>query len=65
MPNLEQKVYEVGAVTSPNGEVNGRIALVTAAGAPLPGSQLPALPTSNGQYGLQVTGGVYTWTAVT
>lgn len=52
-------------LTPPNGEVNGSVKLVTADGsAVFPAAGLPALPTSNGQYGLTVTDGVYTWTAV-
>jgi hypothetical protein len=62
---LEAQIYEVdNTIESPNGEVNGRIKLVNAAGDSLPASGLPALPTVNGQYGLTVTGGVYTWTLI-
>lgn len=61
---LEAKVYEVdNTIVSPNGEVNGAVRLVTAAGATMPAMQLPALPTSNGDYNLTVTDGVYTWTS--
>lgn len=62
---LEAKIYEVDqTVVSPNGEVNGKVALVDANGDPITlAPPLPALPSSNGLYGLQVTGGVYTWVA--
>lgn len=46
--SLEQAVYEVGAVAPPNGEVNGKIALVNAAGA----AMFP-------EGGLRLTGDVY------
>lgn len=50
----------------PNGQVNGKVKLVNADGsAALPAVGLPALPTSNGNYVLTVTGGVYTWSAET
>lgn len=62
----EKKVYTVdNTIVSPNGEVNGSIALLDANGDPLPGSGLPTLPTVNGNYVLTVTGGVYTWSAET
>lgn len=46
----------------PNGQVNGKVKLLNAAGTAL---YLPALPTANGDYTLRVTGGpsapVYSW----
>lgn len=63
---LEAKVYQVdNTIVSPNGEVNGSIRLVNSQGATVPGLSLPALPTSNGQYGLTVASGVYSWTLIT
>lgn len=63
---LEASIYEVdNTIESPNGEVNGKIRLVNAAGESLPASGLPALPTVNGDYVLTVTDGVYTWSAET
>lgn len=60
----EAKIYEVdNTIVSPNGEINGRVRLVDAAGDSLPASGLPTLPTVNGDYNLTVTDGVYTWTA--
>lgn len=63
----EKKVYAVDStITSPNGEVNGSIALLTADGsAALPAAGLPTLPTVNGNYVLTVTDGVYSWSAET
>lgn len=65
--STELKIFEVetSEITPPNGEVNGRVALVTAAGAVLPAAQLPTLPTANGNYVLTVTDGVYSWSAET
>lgn len=45
---LEQAIYEVGEVSSPNGEVNGKVALVDASG----NDRFPA-------GGLRLTGDVY------
>lgn len=65
MANEEQKVFLVDStVTSPNGEVNARVALVDAAGDPIPAAGLPALPTADGNYQLTVTSGVYSWTEI-
>ena len=50
-------------LTSSNGEVNGAVRIVTAAGA----SAVPnaALPTMDGNYVLNVASGVYSWVAET
>lgn len=50
-------------LTSSNGEYNGAIRVVSAAGS----SAIPdaALPTADGKYVLQVASGVYTWVAET
>jgi len=55
------KVVPATAGKIPTAEVS----LVNAAGAPLPAASIPALPTSNGQYVLNVASGVYTWVAAT
>lgn len=51
------------SLVSSNGEVNGAVRIVTAAGA----SAVPnaALPTVNGNYVLKVLDGVYSWIAET
>jgi len=62
----EAKVYQIdNTIESPNGEVNGSVRLVTAAGATMPAALLPALPTTNGTYTLTVASGVYSWVVAT
>lgn len=41
-----------------------QVALVGADGAELPASQLPALPTDDGNYQLTVSSGAYSWTEI-
>lgn len=60
----EKTVLELdNTVTSPNGEVNGSVRIVTAAGANVIPSA--ALPTTNGNYVLKYLDGVYSWVAET
>lgn len=65
MANQKQIFTLDNTIEATNGETNGSIRIVDANGASLPASGLPTLPTTNGNYVLTVTGGVYTWSAET
>ena len=44
--------------------ITGTVALVDSAGAPIPAVGIPALPTEDGNYQLNVASGVLSWTEI-
>lgn len=56
-------VFEVVA-NSPDKRPTAQVALVDADGADHPASQIPALPTADGNYQLTVASGVLSWTEI-
>lgn len=61
----ESQVLRVLSGAATGKRATAEVSLVNAAGAVLPAVNLPTLPTSNGNYVLTVTDGVYTWSAET